>query len=150
MISMRMFVIASMILLLDQLSKQLVLRVLTLPMWFISDDVGLQLSYNTGVAFSLPVRGLFAAALSIVIIIFLLVFFLRGTNKGILTDLAFGFIIGGALGNLLDRFLHGAVIDFFSVYSWPAFNIADAAITIGFLLFVFRLDTIASKRFSLF
>jgi signal peptidase II len=139
-----------MILLLDQLTKQLVLGLLTLPMWFISDDIGLQLSYNTGVAFSLPVRGVFAAALSIAIIFFLLVFFRRGTNKSVWTDLAFGFILGGALGNLLDRFLHGAVIDFISIYSWPSFNIADAAITFGFLLFLFRFDTIASKRFSLF
>lgn len=49
--------------------------------------------------------------------------------------LAFGFVLGGALGNLTDRIMHGAVIDFFDFYvgsfHWPAFNVADIGLCIG-------------------
>ncbi len=60
-------------------------------------------------------------------------------KKGILLSL--GGILGGALGNLIDRFRFRAVIDFLDVYwgnyHWPAFNIADSAITVGVLFLVF-------------
>ena len=49
-------------------------------------------------------------------------------------------VLGGALGNLIDRLIHGYVIDFIDVYygtwHWPAFNVADSAITIGAVLLV--------------
>jgi signal peptidase II len=49
-------------------------------------------------------------------------------------------VLGGALGNLLDRLIHGYVIDFIDVYygawHWPAFNVADSAITVGAVLLV--------------
>ena len=49
-------------------------------------------------------------------------------------------ILGGAIGNVIDRFLHGAVVDFIEVYyanyHWPAFNMADSAITLGTILLV--------------
>ena len=56
---------------------------------------------------------------------------------------AFGLIMGGAVGNLIDRIRLGSVVDFIdiggSVYRWPAFNVADSAITVGMLIFVFHL-----------
>jgi signal peptidase II len=56
--------------------------------------------------------------------------------------LAFALVLGGALGNVIDRLLHGAVIDFlyFHVgrYGWPAFNVADSAITIGVVLLLWE------------
>ena len=68
-----------------------------------------------------------------------LVFWLRQAEKP-LPVVAIGLVIGGALGNALDRVRYGAVADFFDVhvagYSWPAFNIADAGITVGVLLLV--------------
>lgn len=52
--------------------------------------------------------------------------------------LAFGLVLGGAIGNLTDRIVHGAVIDFFDFYvgsfHWPAFNIADIGLTVGITL----------------
>lgn len=52
--------------------------------------------------------------------------------------LAFGLVLGGAVGNLTDRIVHGAVIDFFDFYvgsfHWPAFNIADIGLTVGITL----------------
>lgn len=56
--------------------------------------------------------------------------------------ISFGIIIGGAIGNIIDRFRFGAVADFFDIYvgsyHWPAFNIADAAITIGVVLLIIQ------------
>jgi signal peptidase II len=58
-------------------------------------------------------------------------------------SLAFAFIFGGALGNLIDRLRFGAVVDFLDFYigsaHWPAFNVADSAITIGITVFVIHL-----------
>jgi len=51
-----------------------------------------------------------------------------------LAEISFGLILGGALGNLLDRLIHGAVIDFLDFRIWPVFNLADSAITIGVIL----------------
>jgi signal peptidase II len=57
-------------------------------------------------------------------------------------------LLGGATGNVTDRILHGAVTDFFEVwlgtYRWPAFNVADSAITIGAILVI--LDVLFSSR----
>ncbi|MGE3279112.1 MAG: signal peptidase II [Candidatus Altimarinota bacterium] len=142
--------IALVILLLDQLTKQFVLRVLALPMWWISDEVGLQLSMNSGVAFSFPLRGVLAILVTASITLLLVGYYVRYTSRDRWSALVFGLIIGGALGNLIDRVLYGAVVDFIRIYSYPSFNIADMAITIGFLLFFFSFDRITAKRFSLF
>lgn len=66
---------------------------------------------------------------------------LSDQETGMITALAF--ILGGALGNLIDRLLHGEVIDFLDVYwsnyHWPAFNLADSFITIGVTITLFFL-----------
>jgi len=76
-----------------------------------------------------------------------LVFWLRQMNKR-LQVIAIGLVIGGALGNAIDRVRYGAVADFFDFhvagYSWPAFNVADAGITVGVLLLL--LDAIMTPR----
>jgi len=76
-----------------------------------------------------------------------LVFWLRQMNKR-LQVIAIGLVIGGALGNAIDRVRYGAVADFFDLhvagYSWPAFNVADAGITVGVLLLL--LDAIMTPR----
>jgi signal peptidase II len=62
---------------------------------------------------------------------------------GRLTPLALGLIFGGAVGNLIDRARFGAVVDFFDFYwrgyHWPAFNVADAAISTGVALLALRM-----------
>ena len=50
----------------------------------------------------------------------------------------FALIIGGALSNILDRIIYGSVIDFINFSFWPAFNIADSAITIGVILLIIK------------
>ena len=64
------------------------------------------------------------------------------TAKSKLSVFAFGMIIGGAIGNITDRLLIGAVVDFLDFYAfgyhWPAFNIADASICIGATVLIFE------------
>jgi signal peptidase II len=70
-----------------------------------------------------------------------------GPGQGYLVA-ALCLILGGALGNVIDRIVHGHVIDFIDVYyrhwHWPAFNIADSAITIGVIIII--LDGIAGRK----
>jgi len=62
--------------------------------------------------------------------------------------LALGLVIGGAIGNVIDRLRFGAVVDFLDLhafgYHWPAFNVADSAITVGVFLMLF--DTLAADK----
>jgi signal peptidase II len=66
--------------------------------------------------------------------------FVAGHSGGSLTAAGLALLLGGATGNVTDRIVHGAVTDFFEVwlgsYHWPAFNVADSAITIGAALII--------------
>lgn len=133
---MRLVIITTAIVLADQLSKQLVLSGFDLPYWLIDQQLGFQVSMNKGIAFSLPVTGILSVVLPAVLIGFLVWYYSRLTQKFWRHDLVFGLVIGGALGNLLDRLIHGAVVDFIKFFSWPTFNVADAAIVVGFFLLI--------------
>lgn len=96
--------------------------------------------HNTGAAFSfLSEAGgwqrWFFAALAIVISAVLSVWLARLQKHETLLAVALALVLGGAVGNLIDRLAYGYVIDFLDVYykswHWPAFNIADSAITLG-------------------
>jgi len=89
---------------------------------------------NKGIAFSLPIEGLLSLALSIAIVLIIFWYYFKYLNRSKLSHLVVGLILGGALGNILDRLVHGAVVDFIKIFSWPTFNVADAAITVGFVL----------------
>ena len=60
-----------------------------------------------------------------------------------LSRLALGLILGGTMGNLIDRLCFGGVTDFISIGIWPAFNIADSAIVVGAILFAYSLLSLA-------
>ncbi|HMK90287.1 MAG TPA: signal peptidase II [Methylocystis sp.] len=139
-------------LVIDQASKYWLLRVFDIearqPIR-LTPFLDVVLSWNHGLSYSLlaaegPLTrfGLLALQLSIIMVICL---WLRRARAP-LTALALGLIIGGALGNALDRLLRGAVADFFFLHTTLpvgplanyVFNIADAAITIGVLLLVFE------------
>ncbi len=96
--------------------------------------------HNTGAAFSfLSTAGgwqrWFFAGLALVVSIGITVWLTRLQKQERLLAVALSLILGGAIGNLIDRVAYGYVIDFLDVYygswHWPAFNIADAAITVG-------------------
>jgi signal peptidase II len=95
---------------------------------------------NRGVAF-----GMFAGG-GVLLVVFalaalaaLLVFFARNRHRP-LVWLPTGLLIGGATGNLIDRTREGAVTDFIDLPAWPAFNIADIAITFGVLTLLYVLE----------
>jgi signal peptidase II len=105
----------------------------------------LTLSYNKGAAFSFlnSASGWqmwMFGAIAIVVSIIILVWLFRLPKKEKWVGIALALIVGGAIGNLLDRFIYGHVIDFIDWYisnlHWPVFNIADSAICVGaFMLF---------------
>ena len=125
----RFAIIAFVVLLLDQLTKRLVLGSPAI-------DLGLfeiSLTKNTGISFGmLQDTGIFPTIIALIIIVGLLYYYPKIPKKNSY-QLLTAFILGGALGNLIDRFAYGFVIDFIDFGFWPAFNIADAAITIGAL-----------------
>ncbi len=99
--------------------------------------------HNTGAAFSfLSEAGgwqrWFFAILASIISIVLAVWLAKLKKHEILMAASLSLILGGAIGNLIDRVLYGYVIDFLDVYyqswHWPAFNVADSAITLGVIL----------------
>lgn len=105
----------------------------------------LVLVHNTGAAFGFLSQAggwqnIFFVAVAIVISSVILVMTYRLGAKDRLLAVALMLVLGGALGNLVDRLRLGYVIDFLDVYygawHWPAFNVADSAITIGALLLI--------------
>ena len=104
---------------------------------------GIQLvdSRNRGVAFGiLPGHPAVVTILICVALLFLLAYFARHSAWRLLW-LPTGLLIGGALGNIIDRARHGSVTDFIKLpLGWPPFNLADAAITLGILLLFALVD----------
>ena len=105
----------------------------------------LTLVYNPGAAFSfLSDAGgwqrWFFIMLSSVISIVLFIWLLKLKPEQKLQTVSIAMILGGAIGNLIDRSIYGHVIDFLDVYfqqhHWPAFNVADSAITVGAILLI--------------
>jgi signal peptidase II len=144
-------VIAGAIVALDQITKAVVLEHLPpgVAIHLIDGFLSLTLVMNTGLAFGL-LGGLPAAwrwliaLLSITALVVLARVALRVlADGGWLARLSVALIFGGAVGNLVDRARFGAVVDFVDVhvsgYHWPAFNVADSAITIGVTLLAVHL-----------
>lgn len=105
----------------------------------------LVLTYNTGVSFGLlrgaaPWHAWILIAIALAVVVGLLVWLARQPRPQPLLAVAVGVVMGGALGNVIDR-MHGpGVIDFLDFHvagwHWPAFNLADSAITLGVILIV--------------
>ncbi len=141
--SLRWLWLAFAVVIVDQGSKQLAEQLLTFhePVAVVP-FFNLFLTYNTGAAFSFLrdaggwQRWLFAA-LSIGVGVFIVIWLRRipGTQKWLACALAL--VLGGAVGNLIDRLFRsdGGVVDFVDIYygtwHWPAFNVADSAISVG-------------------
>jgi signal peptidase II len=95
---------------------------------------------NTGVAFSmLSDGGVLPVIVGVIAVGALLAFFVTHLRRP-LVWLPTGLLLGGAAGNLIDRLRVGSVTDFIKLPHWPAFNVADMAITFGVLLLVYVLE----------
>ena len=92
----------------------------------------LTLTHNVGSAFGLIRSGTIPTAASTLVCVVVLGYVFRGgLARAPGRGMALGLVVGGALGNLLDRIRTGGVVDFIDLQVWPVFNLADAAITIG-------------------
>jgi signal peptidase II len=109
--------------------------------------------HNYGAAFSILYdaggwQRYFLSALALIVSAVIVWWLRQSTKQQVLLPVAFSFILGGALGNVLDRILHGYVIDFldfyYGSYHWPAFNVADSAIFIGAALLI--IDMFVNKE----
>ncbi len=135
------YLTASLVFILDRLTKHLVLladyhRTELLPF------LALVKVWNRGIAFGLfssaDAANLFfalATALALVVVLYL------GRRANTMARLGYGLIFGGGLANLVDRVVFGGVLDFIDLHvgglHWPAFNLADLAITIGVIVLLF-------------
>lgn len=135
--------IAFIVLVLDQLSKWYMIYVLDLPSAprIVTSFFNLVMVWNTGVSFGMfagadSLRAYILVAVAAVIVVVLL-HWLRQTDDRLLA-LAIGLIVGGAVGNIIDRLRYKAVADFIDIHvagwHWPAFNVADSGICIGVAL----------------
>ncbi len=137
--------IATLVFVADQLTKFYILRIVNLderePIQ-VTPFMDLAMAWNKGVSYGLlstHMQGLLVA-LSLAISL-MLVFWLTKATKP-LAAASFGMLIGGALGNALDRLLHGAVADFvllhWGTWNWYVFNVADIAIVAGVALLLYE------------
>jgi len=151
----RWYALAGLVVVLDQISKWVVLEnisfgetIYVAPFW------NWVLAFNPGAAFSLLAdqpgwQRWFFTVLALAISGWI-AFMLRQHPQQKLLSLALTLVMGGALGNVIDRVRFGAVVDFVqwhvAGYYWPAFNIADSAITIGAVLLVIEQFTATNKK----
>ena len=137
--------LAILIVVLDQLSKVWISCTLNYGQTIrLTPFFNLMLVYNKGAAFSFLAsqagwQRYFFTVISIAAIIFI-IYLLKRHSQQKLFGLSLALILGGAIGNLIDRSLYGHVIDFLDMHAfgwhWPTFNIADCGITIGAVLFI--------------
>ncbi len=105
------------------------------PIPVIGDFFSLTLSKNTGIAFSIKIGSPWQEILIVAALIGVTFVAIRSKHNRIET-IAFGLILGGAFGNLIDRMIHGFVTDFIAVGTFPIFNVADSCITIGAVMLI--------------
>jgi signal peptidase II len=145
------YVIALAIVLTDQLTKAIVMRSMSLgqSIPLVAGYFDLTFVLNPGAAFSLlatlpeRIRTPFFICISVAATVLITVYRARYLRQQRLASLSLGLILGGAIGNLIDRVRYGVVVDFLDVhvyqYHWPVFNVADSAISVGVTLLVFEM-----------
>lgn len=135
------FIIVTTVILLDQITKFLALRFLQLntPVPLIRNFLNLTLVHNHGAAFGFFQNQLFLFVLVSFFAIGLIFFNLKNKTNSMILNLSLSLILGGCIGNLIDRLRFGYVVDFLDLRVWPVFNIADSVITIAALFLTWEL-----------
>jgi signal peptidase II len=152
------WITAVLIIVADRFSKMMIVKNIELGGWRdVLPGFALTHVHNRGIAFSMFSDGgwlsrviLHGIILTAVVLIAWMLF--QHGHRQRLAGLGFGLILGGAIGNLIDRVLYGWVVDFLHVWitvsgkmwSWPDFNVADSAITVGACLLI--LNEILTQR----
>jgi signal peptidase II len=157
----RLSLISVFIFTLDQITKQIALdHLATLEKYKIwGDFLQFTLVFNEGGAFSTRLGStLFYAIASVIVMAFIIGFLYREAGKNKLLDLSLSLVVGGALGNLIDRIRFSSVVDFvdvdfpdihigsskilfwnfpgYELLRWPVFNVADSAVSVGMVLII--------------
>ena len=136
------FSAAFIVVLLDQLTKFLIKQnfLLNHSIPIIKNIFHLTYITNTGSAFGLfKGLNLFFMLFSIIVIIVIFYYINKIKNNEKYLQFAVGLLLGGTIGNLIDRIAYGSVIDFIDFRIWPVFNIADSAVTISVILLIILL-----------
>lgn len=134
------------VIVLDQVSKVFALQhlVFRVPVK-INSFFNFYLDHNLGAAFSFLADAAgwqiwVFGGIAVLVSIWIIAYFLKNSHIDWRWSMGLSFILGGAVGNLIDRFLHGYVVDFISwhagSYYWPTFNLADSAVFLG-VIFLF-------------
>jgi signal peptidase II len=137
------FAIAATVFLLDRITKRIVQA--NISSWdtirVIPGFFNLVHAENRGVAFGLfsdstsPWRSVILVGLSIAVMVFVVSLLWKPGHGGLALRIGLALVLGGAIGNLYDRVVHGTVTDFVEIYEgthyFPAFNVADSAISVG-------------------
>lgn len=180
---MRVLYISLIVVIIDQLSK-LKVKGIKIPVLginvegmtlgssinLIGDFFKLTFIENPGMAFGIEFGGKLTLSIFTLVATFLIIYFIyKNKNEGFYFRASLAFILGGAVGNLIDRLFYGAifgyapifygkVVDFFhfnipdfnlfgkTFYSWPIFNVADISVTIGFLMVLLGYSKIFNKK----
>ena len=139
----KVYLTSVIVLLIDQIVKLLIKTNMNLneEISIIPNFFSIQYLKNTGAAFSILENQTILLAITSIICISVIIYYLKkGENLTTAMYLSFGLVLGGILGNLIDRIVYQGVIDFLSFqifnYNFPVFNIADIGITIGVLLLI--------------
>lgn len=133
------FSVAVIIIFLDQLTKQLVKANFQLneSLPIIKNILHFTYITNTGSAFGLFNGINFIFVIFSIIVTLVIFYFIRKIKQNEkLIQFSVGLLLGGTIGNLIDRISYGYVIDFIDVRIWPVFNVADSAITISIILLI--------------
>lgn len=139
---MQLLFIALTTLILDQVTKYAIMQnmVVNQSIAIIPQIFHLTFVKNVGAAFGiLANRVPFFILVSVVAVICIIFFYYRLKPEKKLLRIALALVLGGALGNLLDRIRLGYVVDFFDFRIWPVFNVADCAIVIGMLIIIWEI-----------
>jgi signal peptidase II len=131
----KMYIISILVFLLDRISKLLVVNLIDKDISIIKNIFYLTYVKNDGAAFSiLETQRILLIVLSILALAFLIYYISKKDKNGI----GYFFLVGGIVGNLIDRIFLGYVIDFIGISSFPIFNIADVFIVLGAILILFE------------
>jgi signal peptidase II len=137
---------AAAVIAIDQLTKATASSRLLVgqPVPVLDDVIRFTLVHNTGAAFGLfPGSRVPFIVISILAILVVIYLFLRETYRSLTNRILLGCILGGAIGNLVDRVRLGWVIDFIEMglgsARWPVFNVADSAVTLGVIFLAWNL-----------
>ena len=142
---MKILQVSAVVVVLDQITKALTRSYLDLydSVPVITNFFHLTYVTNDGMAFGLnfPGGSYVFLFISIILTIVIFMYLWKEPNNHMLMRLSLALILAGAVGNLIDRLLFGQVVDFFDFmigdYHWYIFNVADSAVTIGMILFLY-------------